>query len=175
MKKNIRNILSVFIVLISCFFTFNNIYAKDIKIHATVSNTGNYEGVVFQTFLGTYSGDRAEWNGLTEFDMNSLTYYYADHHFDFPSFFGGKYADSDEWNSNTVRTFSYIIHNKPLTIYDANVSGKLQYGYVTDYRTSSNKYSQISAEQSSQVNTIEFKRLTNGYEIVKTDRKICYL
>lgn len=157
-----------FVILTILFFSlYNNIEANDIKIHGSVVN----KGIDFQTKIGAYSGTVDLWNsnGIT-LDGSKIYVYDQKKYVDSKDYSKHKYIKpygddiiTSNFTDGTVRSYSYLIHNKKLSNY---TSGKT-YGYTNDYDNINQKiFTNISTVNYS-VNTIEVPRFSYGYSIVK--------
>lgn len=157
-----------FVILTILFFSlYNNIEANDIKIHGSVVN----KGIDFQTKIGAYFGTVDLWNsnGIT-LDGSKIYVYDQKKYVDSKDYSKHKYIKpygddiiTSNFTDGTVRSYSYLIHNKKLSNY---TSGKT-YGYTNDYDNINKKiFTNISTVNYS-VNTIEVPRFSYGYSIVK--------
>ena len=157
-----------FVILTILFFSlYNNIEANDIKIHGSVVN----KGIDFQTKIGAYFGTVDLWNsnGIT-LDGSKIYVYDQKKYVDSKDYSKYKYIKpfgddiiTSNFADGTVRSYSYLIHNKKLSNY---TSGKT-YGYTNDYDNINQKiFTNISTVNYS-VNTIEVPRFSYGYSIVK--------
>lgn len=172
--KKIFKYLKFFIMFAIFLCVYNNVEAKDIEFHATVD--GN--DIVFQTFIGSETGTTNDWadhyNSVFEKSFNKKQFrFLSKNYLDYPStyssnsekdIFGSQYSDLYNISNKTVGSYSYIIHNKPFTIYATNGT---TYRYSTSL-TSKGKNIGISGfNKEEDVSSIEFKKLTNGYQLIK--------
>lgn len=170
--KKLFKYCSLVILIILFFSLYNNIEAKDIKIHSSVVN----QGIDFQTKIGAYYNEVKEWEDAIDEEGNPIPldgtkiYVYDQH----------KYVKNTEYSEHkyvrpygddiirnftfgTIRSYSYLIHNKKLSNY---TSGET-YGYTDDYSNIDKKILTNISTVNDSVNTIEMPRFSYGYSIVK--------
>lgn len=173
--KKIFKYLSFGIIFLQFIFFYNSIEAKDIAFHAKKDN----EDVMFQTFIGSFVESTNEWQThyySFESTFNKKQFKFLDgswlptnSSYDVSpkkNNFGSEYSNLANISDRTVGSYSYIIHNKSFTNY--NNSGTT-YKYSTSLG-SKGAYVGISGKKDKdkdKVSSIEFKRLTNGYQLIK--------
>lgn len=156
-----------FVILTILFFSlYNNIEANDIKIHSSVVN----KGIDFQTKIGAYYNEVQTWKEKGE-PLNGTKIYVYDQQ---------KYVDSKDYSKHkyikpygdditrnftigTIRSYSYLIHNKKLSNYTSGST----YGYTDDYSNINKRILTNISTVNYSVNTIEMPRFSYGYSIVK--------
>lgn len=162
-----------FVILTILFFSlYNNIEAKDIKIHSSVVN----QGIDFQTKIGAYFKEVQEWKNAKDeknkpipLDGTKIYVYDQQKYVKSTEYSKHKYVKphGDDITRNftigTIRSYSYLIHNKKLSNY---TSGET-YGYTDDYSDIDKKILTNISTVNYSVNTIEMPRFSYGYSIVK--------
>lgn len=160
MKKHLKKGLFILISFVFLFLTCNTyIFAKDIEIHAT-SNKGD---VFFQTYVGRLTEEGKEIERLGKLNKIDET-----HNGNYGIAYGSD-MDKDTWDPGIIRSSTYIIHNKPFTVYQqCNWSDMDALGYIKSYTPSITKggYTKAIGENNN-VNYIEFARLERGSAVIK--------
>lgn len=180
MKRNLK-IITLFAIFLQfiCFYT--KVDARGMEFKAKNAGDG---GIIFETYIGAFSGTIASYkDGINVKDEKNFSKSYNRHNFyyleDKSYYIGNKVGETrkfispwgdnvlNDYNDNTVRSWSFLIHNKEFTKY---TSGNM-YTYSTKSydsnipSTNANKID-ITGENSN-VNSIEFKRLSEGYQLIK--------
>lgn len=181
MKRNLK-IITLFAIFLQfiCFYT--KVDARGMEFKAKNAGDG---GIIFETYIGAFSGTIKSYKQGTGInDMNNFSKSYNRHNFYYLD--GKRYYNKEnkvgetgkfispwgddvlnDYNDNTVRSWSFLIHNKEFTEY---TSGNM-YTYSTKSSNSaipSTKVNKINIKgENSNVNSIEFKRLSEGYQLIK--------
>lgn len=164
-----------FVILTILFFSlYNNIEANDIKIHATKAG----QGVDFQTEIGAHSKTVKNWNDNHQSTNGDTLYAYETNKYtNVKNYLQYKYVKpygddiTNGFSDGTVRSYSYLIHNKKLSNY---IKGNT-YGYVNDYKTARRIKTEIKAINVDSVNTIEMPKLSYGYSIKEQGSSDIYI
>lgn len=166
------------IIFLNFIYFSNFVEAKDIEIHVTKDN----EDLIFQTWIGSFTETTNAWyNHFGSFEStfnkkqfrfssaDSNNEYYCKGNYEKDArknkFVSG-YDDLKEITENTVGSYSFIIHNKSFTKYNTKST---TYKYSTTLGSKGRAIG-ISGENTD-VSSIEFKKLTNGYQLIKPVQK----
>lgn len=181
MKRNLK-IITLFAIFLQfiCFYT--KVDARGMEFKAKNAGDG---GIIFETYIGAFSETIASYkdgihvknednfsksyNRHNFYYLDGKRYYYKGDKVGETGKFISPWGDNvlNDYNDNTVRSWSFLIHNKEFTKY---TSGNM-YTYSTKScdsnipSTNANKID-ITGENSN-VNSIEFKRLSEGYQLIK--------
>ena len=182
MKKFLK-LLTFFILFLQFIFFANCVEARGIEVRAKLSTDNNGEwdgGVKYLIFIGAYPQTINEFtnetgNLSTKYDRKKFHYLNVKNN---DYYIGTKQAPEKifdlEWSnilkdyeSNTVRSWSVLVQKDELTNY---TNGK-DYCYATtkkgsEYPSNTPNWTSIGGEKKN-VATIEFKRLTEGYQIIQ--------
>ena len=158
MKKHLKKGLLILISFVFLFLTCNTyIFAKDIEIKAISKNNIIY----FESRIGALTSEGSAW--LTNHgSYDNLSYWDTKNHK-----YVKPYGDdmTDGWNTATIRSSSYIIHNKTFSVYNDKDSANYNpniYGYWDD-KTDKTKYAEITGKNV--LNFVEFARYSKGYHV----------
>lgn len=165
MNKLFKHIVLI-IILLSFSFIYSKVEAKDIEIHATSLD----DGIEFQSYVGSYQASADDWE--SHYKSFEKTFNKKQFRYILEGYLSGTYEKKDfvkEYNeilsgftTNSIRSNSYIIHNKPFSLYTRGGN----YGYSSNLSNTATLYTNIG-DINSNVKSIEFERLTNGYQIIK--------
>lgn len=181
MKRNLK-IITLFAIFLQfiCFYT--KVDARGMEFKAKNAGDG---GIIFETYIGAFPETIASYkDGIHVKNEDNFSKSYNRHNFyyleDKSYYIGNKVGETRKfispwgddvlngYNDNTVRSWSFLIHNKEFTKYDD--SGNM-YTYSTKSSNSdipSTKVNKIDIiGENSNVNSIEFKRLSEGYQLIK--------
>lgn len=188
MKRITKIFGTVFIFFFFLVICVNHIEAKDIEIVATKMD----EDLIFPTYIGSDWNTANSWLSYygrfdSSFDYQFKRFFYNETDTYKPegeayrsdSRFINKYDNAFErLTPGHVGSNSYVIHNKPFSIYDSidckndrELNGK-KYGYI-EYNNHNNSQSNVKYKstnitgENTDVNYIEFDRFTNGYQIIE--------
>lgn len=171
MKNRLVRLALIFI-LTFVYCSFNNIEAKDIVIKATVS--GDKSEAYFDSMIGAFETEVVDWgvsqwkfatidsngtlneNGAHKKYTNEKTKAYS------RPFNGNIFND---YTDNVVRSYSFVIHNKPFSSYDESSNGK--YAYTTSYSNPVKRTTNVNKSDTSGEKMLEFTRLSSYYTIAK--------
>lgn len=175
MKNRLVRLALIFI-LTFVYCGFNNIEAKDIKIKVTVS--GDKSEAYFDSMLGAYQKEISKWRASTwkfaTMDSNGNLNEKGAHKeytnektkaYSRP-FNGNIVDDYKKKQDEVVRSYSFVIHNVPLSSYTESSNG--QYIYTTSYTQPNSKKATVSGKtNTSDEKILEFTRLSSYYTIAK--------
>lgn len=163
--KRIFKYFYVILLLIFVGMLSNKIYAKDIEIHAKSAN----KNVIFDIWTGAY-----------EKNFKDGKAYYIDNKVNGPHQYLKYYKELSEtmeessgfhFNRGTVKSFSYLIHNKELTNYSISqgkfTSNLYDYGYTTSFDAENKTIGINIVNEKSDVKCLEFARITQGYKYIE--------
>lgn len=163
----------VILLLIFVGMLSNKIYAKDIEIHAKSENEN--KNVTFDIWTGAY-----------EENFEKGKAYYIDNKVNGPHQYLKYYKKMSEgmdensgfkFTTGTVKTFSYLIHNKELTNY-SDSQGKFtgnmwgDYGYTTSFNSKKNFINIVNEKSDGNIKYLEFARITQGYTYIEINPKV---
>lgn len=173
MKRIFKYLFFLFAFFIFSF-SINRVEAKDVEIHAKSSE----EGVTFQSMIGAETDLVTKWNDSTR-NLKDPMYFYKDKSYknqnevkDENSLYIKEFENGKILvDKHTVRSYSYIIHNKKFTSYgnSGDKGWKFNYfnnGYKTTIINNSNR--------NDDVKFIEFARLSKGYKILNNSTMLEY-
>ncbi len=186
MKKKINKIIGIFLVFIAMIFvTNNNIYAKDLQIHATIGINGEYHGVEFYTFAGAYYESVVEWKNSHNGNLDK-TFNESNMVNESNSSYYVKASDAESTGVGNIMSSSFLIHNKAFSNY-SNINNPSSYiydsndainyiGYSTNMidKNISTKYVKIISANND-VNFLEFRRLIISHLIFENNGNEIYV
>lgn len=175
MKNRLVRLALIFI-LTFVYCGFNNIEAKDIKIKVTLS--GDKSEAYFDSMIGAFETEVTDWGasqwkfatidsngnlnekGAHKVYTNEKTKAYS------RPFNGNILDDYKKKQDEVVRSYSFVIHNVPLSSYNESSNG--QYIYTTSYTQPNSKKATVSRKtNTSDEKILEFTRLSSYYTIAK--------
>lgn len=170
--KKISKYCLLIMLTISFFCLYNNIEAKDIEIHSTVEG----QGIGFQTYVGAYEDDVKNWphDDNNKLKKGLVYVYDTQKYINVTDYSKHKYMKEfgddilKNFKTDTVRSYSYLIHDKPLSNYTSGTT----YKYVTKFGNNiTEKETSISEDVNNNIQTVEFPRLSYGYSIEEFGEK----
>lgn len=116
MKNSLKVYIVSLLLFVICFF-YNNIQAKDIIIRATKDS--DTKGINFFTEVVAYAPSVKNWLNLSQKERDKKSSCYNADHQEFPNGITQKDFEGNSWVPGTIRSYSYVIHNKQFTKYSA--------------------------------------------------------